>query len=130
MHDWLSHRCRYERACRLHGVPCLSPNRSHSSTPDFTVLSVKYVMTLIVGISSGFWVWSSKTISSWRTFYYRLFGGNPPVTAGTGAGHAAPRGSAMAATAGQRPLVSSTGTPVKMTSASSSGPFHSKPAAV
>ncbi|XP_006820151.1 frizzled-2 [Saccoglossus kowalevskii] len=41
-------------------------------TPDFTVFMIKYLMLLIVGITSGFWIWSGKTISSWRRFYLRL----------------------------------------------------------
>ena len=46
--------------------------------PDFTVFMVKYLMFLIVGITSGFWIWSSKTINAWRRFYrsvaHNLFG--------------------------------------------------------
>ena len=34
--------------------------------PDFTVFMVKYLMFLIVGITSGFWIWSSKTINAWK----------------------------------------------------------------
>ncbi|KAF3840329.1 hypothetical protein F7725_019046 [Dissostichus mawsoni] len=44
------------------------PNMS----PDFTVFMIKYLMTLIVGITSGFWIWSGKTLNSWRRFYTRL----------------------------------------------------------
>ncbi|KAI4812027.1 hypothetical protein KUCAC02_014883 [Chaenocephalus aceratus] len=40
--------------------------------PDFTVFMIKYLMTLIVGITSGFWIWSGKTLNSWRRFYTRL----------------------------------------------------------
>nr|AJD87357.1 frizzled 1 [Corallium rubrum] len=40
--------------------------------PDFAVLLVKYLMFLIVGITSGFWVWSTKTLGSWRRLYTRL----------------------------------------------------------
>ena len=40
--------------------------------PDFTVFMVKYVMFLVVGITSGFWIWSSKTINAWRKFYAML----------------------------------------------------------
>ncbi|XP_038822603.1 frizzled-1-like [Salvelinus namaycush] len=41
-------------------------------SPDFTVFMIKYLMMLIVGITSGFWIWSSKTLNSWRRFYTRL----------------------------------------------------------
>ena len=53
--------------------------------PDFTVFMVKYLMFLIVGITSGFWIWSSKTINAWRKFYlsvtHKVFGprGNTSV---------------------------------------------------
>lgn len=53
--------------------------------PDFTVFMVKYLMFLIVGITSGFWIWSNKTINAWRKFYrsvaHKLFGrgANTPV---------------------------------------------------
>lgn len=38
--------------------------------PDFAVFMIKYLMLLMVGITSGFWIWSGKTISSWKRFYY------------------------------------------------------------
>lgn len=38
--------------------------------PDFAVFMIKYLMMLMVGITSGFWIWSGKTIQSWRMFYY------------------------------------------------------------
>lgn len=34
--------------------------------PDYSVFMLKYFMCLVVGITSGFWVWSGKTVSSWR----------------------------------------------------------------
>ena len=53
--------------------------------PDFTVFMVKYLMFVIVGITSGFWIWSTKTINAWSKFYgnviQRFFSprGNTPV---------------------------------------------------
>ena len=44
-----------------------------SHRPDFSIFMLKYFMTLVVGITSGFWVWSHKTVNSWRKFYCRLF---------------------------------------------------------
>ena len=38
--------------------------------PDFAVFMIKYLMLLMVGITSGFWIWSGKTIQSWKQFYY------------------------------------------------------------
>jgi len=43
-------------------------NSRSSSVPDFAVFMIKYLMALIVGIMSGFWIWSSKTLSSWQRF--------------------------------------------------------------
>jgi len=43
-----------------------------ATKPDFTVFMIKYLMTLIVGITSGFWIWSGKTVASWNKFYGRL----------------------------------------------------------
>lgn len=36
--------------------------------PDQAIFLVKYLMSLVTGITSGFWVWSSKTLTSWRQF--------------------------------------------------------------
>ncbi|EDO42932.1 predicted protein [Nematostella vectensis] len=42
--------------------------------PDHSVFIIKYFMALVVGITSGFWIWSGKTIESWRNFCARLSG--------------------------------------------------------
>ncbi|XP_020355912.1 frizzled-1-like isoform X1 [Oncorhynchus kisutch] len=59
------------RTCKNYAVPCPGHHQPQMS-PDFTVFMIKYLMTLIVGITSGFWIWSSKTLNSWRRFYTRL----------------------------------------------------------
>lgn len=41
--------------------------------PLYSVLMLKYFMALAVGITSGVWIWSGKTIDSWRRFWRRLF---------------------------------------------------------
>ncbi len=43
--------------------------------PIFPVLMLKYFMALAVGITSGVWIWSGKTLGSWRKLWKRLFGG-------------------------------------------------------
>lgn len=48
--------------------------------PEFAVFMIKYLMMLIVGISSGFWVMSSKTLATWSNFYRRLFWLKPEPT--------------------------------------------------
>lgn len=63
--SWVSQHCKsLAIPCPAHYTPRMSP--------DFTVYMIKYLMTLIVGITSGFWIWSGKTLHSWRKFYTRL----------------------------------------------------------
>ncbi len=52
--------------------PCLPPDRRWA--PDYSVFMLKYFMCLVVGLTSGFWIWSGKTLDSWRRFYARLCG--------------------------------------------------------
>ncbi|XP_037389680.1 frizzled-1 [Pygocentrus nattereri] len=61
------------QSCKTYAEPC--PTHNPQVRPDFTVFMIKYLMTLIVGITSGFWIWSGKTINSWRKFYMRLANG-------------------------------------------------------
>ncbi len=60
-------RLRWEEA---HNCPCTEDN----VRPDYSVFMLKYFMCLVVGITSGFWIWSGKTIDSWRRFNARLCG--------------------------------------------------------
>ena len=54
---------------------CLgSDSKDFGVYPDYSVFMLKYFMCLVVGITSGFWVWSGKTIDSWRRFYGRCCG--------------------------------------------------------
>jgi len=66
------------RSCQRDGrpIPCPIPNFSSMewARPNINVFMIKYLMTLIVGITSGFWIWSSKTIASWSNFYGRICG--------------------------------------------------------
>ncbi|XP_069770457.1 frizzled-1-like [Narcine bancroftii] len=59
------------QVCKSYAIPC-PRHQQPPMTPDFTVYMIKYLMTLIVGITSGFWIWSGKTLHSWRKFYTRL----------------------------------------------------------
>lgn len=69
----------HTQICKRFAVPC-PPNNFALMTPDFTVFMIKYLMTLIVGITSGFWIWSGKTLQSWRRFYKRLSTSNEGET--------------------------------------------------
>jgi frizzled 5/8 len=42
--------------------------------PLYSVLMLKYFMTLAVGITSGVWIWSGKTLHSWKKLWSRIFG--------------------------------------------------------
>lgn len=50
--------------------------------PIYWILMMKYFMTLVCGITSGIWIWSGKTLDSWRKLWRRLCG----VPDSTGAG--------------------------------------------
>lgn len=44
-----------------------------SQKPLYSLLMLKYFMALAVGITSGVWIWSGKTLESWKRFWKRLF---------------------------------------------------------
>ncbi|KAK1166237.1 frizzled-7 [Acipenser oxyrinchus oxyrinchus] len=69
----------HKQTCKSFAVPCPG-NDFAPMTPDFTVFMIKYLMTMIVGITSGFWIWSGKTLQSWRRFYSRLSNSNQGET--------------------------------------------------
>ena len=68
--DWMS--TWWDKMCHRYLYKCVA--RGYKETPDFTVFMIKYLMTLIVGITSGFWIWSGKTVISWKRFYARICG--------------------------------------------------------
>ena len=39
--------------------------------PNVEIFMLKTFMSLVVGITSGVWIWSVKTLQSWRNFLYR-----------------------------------------------------------
>ncbi|KAM9342914.1 frizzled-7-like [Pholidichthys leucotaenia] len=64
-------RTWHMQICKRYAMNCPAHNFA-PMTPDFTVFMIKYLMAMIVGITSGFWVWSGKTLQSWRRFYQRV----------------------------------------------------------
>ncbi|KAK6166580.1 hypothetical protein SNE40_023236 [Patella caerulea] len=58
--------------CKGYHIPCPFDLKS-KPWPDFNVFMIKYLMTVIVGITSGVWIWTGKTFMSWRNFYGRIF---------------------------------------------------------
>lgn len=65
----------HSEICKKFPIPCPQVNPKTLLKPEFTVFMIKYLMTLIVGITSGFWIWSRKTLGSWVNFYVRVFTG-------------------------------------------------------
>lgn len=63
--DWLA-----ALAC-----PCRSAIGIHRK-PSYSLLMLKYFMVLAVGLTSGVWIWSGKTVDSWKRLWRRLFGSN------------------------------------------------------
>lgn len=57
-----------ERWEKSNNCPCV---RSKDG-PKHYVFLVKYLMSLITGLATGFWVWGTKTVESWRKFASRL----------------------------------------------------------
>lgn len=70
-----SHRSNWEATwlrenCQKYSIPC--PLKDvEPEHPDLTLFLVKYLMTLVVGISAVFWVSSKKTCSEWAYFFNR-----------------------------------------------------------
>lgn len=78
----------YENAFQsewLAGLACPCAHQSLTrSRPLYSVLMLKYFMALAVGITSGVWIWSGKTLDSWRRLWRPMFNRNPDPT-GAGA---------------------------------------------
>uniref|UniRef100_A0A8C1UXQ6 Frizzled-3 n=1 Tax=Cyprinus carpio TaxID=7962 RepID=A0A8C1UXQ6_CYPCA len=68
-----SHRAAWETTwvqerCREYHIPC--PFKvEQTSRPDITLFLIKYLMMLVVGIPSVFWVGSKKTCFEWASFF-------------------------------------------------------------
>ena len=87
---WQEDKCRDPQWFK-YAIPCPSQSLANKSgaggypasptypKPEFILFMIKHLMMLIVGISSGFWVWSSKTLATWTNFYRRIFGLKPEV---------------------------------------------------
>lgn len=68
--NWaLNHNCQCKSAYhldndRLNNDIRISPNFANEQ-PLYIVFLIKYIMCLVVGITSGFWIFSGKTLDSW-----------------------------------------------------------------
>ncbi|NXC38675.1 FZD8 protein, partial [Penelope pileata] len=84
-----------------HNCPCLRDQQpDQARRPDYAVFMLKYFMCLVVGITSGVWVWSGKTLESWRALCTRCCWASKGTGAGGGAGTVAGGQAAIAAAGG------------------------------
>ncbi|KAA0198883.1 Frizzled 8c [Fasciolopsis buskii] len=69
-HMWqLGQMCRCAYETTKVGVPDRALNPLPEwipPRPDYIMFLVKHFMSLIIGVTSGFWIWSHKTLNSWR----------------------------------------------------------------
>ncbi|XP_018645051.1 frizzled, putative [Schistosoma mansoni] len=64
-----AHNCPSDDGFTLHINPPIYANVQ----PEYAIFMLKYFMSLVVGITSGFWIWSSKTVNSWQLCLKRVF---------------------------------------------------------
>ncbi|KAL7872054.1 hypothetical protein SRHO_G00070370 [Serrasalmus rhombeus] len=58
-----------QERCREYHIPC--PFKvEQTSRPDISLFLIKYLMMLVVGIPSVFWVGSKKTCFEWASFFH------------------------------------------------------------
>ncbi|XP_077584710.1 frizzled-5 [Stigmatopora nigra] len=50
---------------------CAAERQQLGGGPDYAVFMLKYFMCLVAGITSGVWIWSGKTLETWRRFLAR-----------------------------------------------------------
>ncbi|CAD7005870.1 unnamed protein product [Ceratitis capitata] len=68
--------------CKPFSIPC-PQQRSDGleSRPIFQIYMVKYLCSMLVGVTSSVWLYSGKTMVSWRNFVERLQGKDPRTRA-------------------------------------------------
>lgn len=76
----------YESSLRDEWLGSLACPCRPRARPLYSVLMLKYFMALAVGITSGVWIWSGKTVDSWKRLWRRLFGGGHGPSGHMGAG--------------------------------------------
>lgn len=72
--DWM---IQWNRSmCKKFSIPCpqMPPNSSREEKPIFSIFMLKYVCSMLVGITSSVWLCSGKTVASWKVFIERLKG--------------------------------------------------------
>ncbi|XP_015126840.1 frizzled-2 [Diachasma alloeum] len=76
MLTWNMEMCSRPLPQSLYSIPCPVGERTRDVgyRPEFEVFMIKYLMAMIVGITSSFWVWSNKTLTTWRQFFNHIRG--------------------------------------------------------
>jgi len=74
MVQWQEHLCQDPEYRAKWQIPCPTNAPTTVPKPDFSVYMIKYLMILVIGTVSGFWVWTEKTIQTWGNFFRRLCG--------------------------------------------------------
>ncbi|XP_070071962.1 frizzled isoform X4 [Drosophila takahashii] len=69
--------------CKPFSIPCPAARApgSPEARPIFQIFMVKYLCSMLVGVTSSVWLYSSKTMVSWRNFVERLQGKEPRTRA-------------------------------------------------
>ena len=69
--QWQERLCRdpYSKENWQVGCPKSDTIDREVPPPDFTVYMIKYLMIMVIGIFSGFWIWTEKTMQTWATFF-------------------------------------------------------------
>lgn len=72
---WYDGHCAVSSASARFGFPTVCPEPAHPPPPppEFLVFLIKYIMSLVLGITCAVWICSAKTVHSWNAFYNRVF---------------------------------------------------------
>uniref|UniRef100_A0A8D8D599 Frizzled n=1 Tax=Culex pipiens TaxID=7175 RepID=A0A8D8D599_CULPI len=75
--DWMIQWNR--QMCRIFSIPCPATKYNAQMVPEedrpiFHIYMAKYVCSMLVGVTSSVWLWSGKTVVSWKQFAERLQG--------------------------------------------------------
>uniref|UniRef100_A0A182FBR2 Frizzled/Smoothened 7TM domain-containing protein n=2 Tax=Anopheles albimanus TaxID=7167 RepID=A0A182FBR2_ANOAL len=70
--DWMIQWNR--QMCKVFSIPCPAPRPGDANKPNFHIYMLKYVCSMLVGVTSSVWLWSGKTVESWKQFAARLQG--------------------------------------------------------
>lgn len=70
--DWL---IQWNRSmCKKFSIPCPPPSANREEKPIFSIFMLKYVCSMLVGVTTSIWLCSGKTVASWKMFLERLKG--------------------------------------------------------